>query len=70
MLQMTPAWFFFPFSRILSYTFFMLKIFSPWGEAPYKDAVERTALGGVSLSGFLSEVRTHTGQIYFNMHYR
>ncbi|KAM7521585.1 hypothetical protein LguiA_011487 [Lonicera macranthoides] len=28
---------------------------SPWGEAPYKDAVERTALGGVSLSGFLSE---------------
>ncbi|KAA8543231.1 hypothetical protein F0562_021274 [Nyssa sinensis] len=28
---------------------------SPWGEAPYKDAAERTALGGLSLNGFLSE---------------
>ncbi|XP_027767551.1 mitochondrial Rho GTPase 1 isoform X2 [Solanum pennellii] len=28
---------------------------SPWGEAPYKDAVERTPLGGLSLSAFLSE---------------
>ncbi|PSR86066.1 Mitochondrial Rho GTPase [Actinidia chinensis var. chinensis] len=28
---------------------------SPWDEEPYKDAVERTALGGISLNGFLSE---------------
>jgi Ras family protein T1 len=28
---------------------------SPWSEAPYKDAVERTALGGISLSNFLAE---------------
>lgn len=28
---------------------------SPWDEAPYKDAAERTALGGLSLDGFLSE---------------
>ncbi|KAL6564345.1 Mitochondrial Rho GTPase 1 [Orobanche minor] len=28
---------------------------SPWDEAPYKDAVERTPLRGLSLSGFLSE---------------
>ncbi|CAA0828110.1 Mitochondrial Rho GTPase 1 [Striga hermonthica] len=28
---------------------------SPWDEAPYKDAVERTPLHGLSLSGFLSE---------------
>ncbi|XAR61210.1 hypothetical protein NMG60_11034849 [Bertholletia excelsa] len=28
---------------------------SPWDEAPYKDAAERTALGGISLNGFLSE---------------
>ncbi|XP_057966569.1 mitochondrial Rho GTPase 1-like isoform X2 [Malania oleifera] len=28
---------------------------SPWGEAPYKDASERTALGDLSLHGFLSE---------------
>ncbi|KAK6164679.1 hypothetical protein DH2020_001543 [Rehmannia glutinosa] len=29
---------------------------SPWDEAPYKDAVQRTPLSGLSLSGFLSEV--------------
>lgn len=29
---------------------------SPWSEAPYEDAAERTALGGLSLDGFLSEV--------------
>ncbi|KAL7198794.1 hypothetical protein ACSBR2_021152 [Camellia fascicularis] len=28
---------------------------SPWEEAPYKDAAERSALGGISLNGFLSE---------------
>ncbi|KAL6505126.1 hypothetical protein OROGR_024943 [Orobanche gracilis] len=28
---------------------------SPWDEAPYKDAIERTPLHGLSLSGFLSE---------------
>ncbi|KAK4407129.1 Mitochondrial Rho GTPase 1 [Sesamum angolense] len=28
---------------------------SPWNEAPYKDAVGRTPLRGISLSGFLSE---------------
>ncbi|WOG83693.1 hypothetical protein DCAR_0102870 [Daucus carota subsp. sativus] len=28
---------------------------SPWEESPYKDAVERTALDHLSLSGFLSE---------------
>ncbi|XP_051141744.1 mitochondrial Rho GTPase 1-like [Andrographis paniculata] len=28
---------------------------SPWGEAPYKDAVERTPSRGLSVSGFLSE---------------
>ncbi|KAK1364780.1 Mitochondrial Rho GTPase [Heracleum sosnowskyi] len=28
---------------------------SPWSEAPYEDAAERTALGGLSLDGFLSE---------------
>ncbi|KAK4779336.1 hypothetical protein SAY86_006864 [Trapa natans] len=27
---------------------------SPWDEAPYKDAAEKTALGGLSLDGFLS----------------
>lgn len=30
--------------------------FSPWNVAPYKDAVEKTALGGLSLDAFLSEV--------------
>lgn len=30
--------------------------YSPWSEAPYEDAAERTALGGLSLDGFLSEV--------------
>ena len=33
--------------------------FSPWIEAPYKDAAEKTALGGLSLDGFLSEVFHH-----------
>ncbi|KAI3704313.1 hypothetical protein L1987_74530 [Smallanthus sonchifolius] len=28
---------------------------SPWGEAPYANAVEKNALGGFSLDGFLSE---------------
>ncbi|PSS26530.1 Mitochondrial Rho GTPase [Actinidia chinensis var. chinensis] len=28
---------------------------SPWDEAPYKEAAEKTALGGLSLDGFLSE---------------
>ncbi|KAK9292151.1 hypothetical protein L1049_020798 [Liquidambar formosana] len=28
---------------------------SPWSEAPYKDAAEKTALGGLSLDGYLSE---------------
>lgn len=28
---------------------------SPWEEAPYKDAVDRTPTGGLSLSGFLCE---------------
>lgn len=30
--------------------------FSPWQEAPYSDAAERTATRGLSLNGFLSEV--------------
>lgn len=30
--------------------------FSPWDEGPYKDAAEITALGGLSLDGFLSQV--------------
>lgn len=30
--------------------------YSPWREAPYEDAAERNALGGLSLDGFLSEV--------------
>lgn len=30
--------------------------FSPWNEAPYVDAAEKTALGGLSLDGFLSLV--------------
>ena len=30
--------------------------FSPWNDAPYKDAAEKTALGGLSLDAFLSEV--------------
>lgn len=34
--------------------------FSPWSGAPYKDAAEKTALGGLSLDGFLSEVFTST----------
>ncbi|CAL5339593.1 unnamed protein product [Camellia sinensis] len=29
--------------------------FSPWDEGPCKDAAEKTALGGLSLDGFLSE---------------
>ncbi|KAJ8751953.1 hypothetical protein K2173_000699 [Erythroxylum novogranatense] len=28
---------------------------SPWDEAPYKDAAEKTALGGLSISAFLSK---------------
>ncbi|XP_009625701.1 mitochondrial Rho GTPase 1 [Nicotiana tomentosiformis] len=28
---------------------------NPWSEAPYKDAAEKDALGGLSLDGFLSE---------------
>ncbi|GLT36319.1 hypothetical protein SLA2020_107050 [Shorea laevis] len=28
---------------------------SPWGEAPYADAAEKTALGSITLKGFLSE---------------
>ncbi|GLT90297.1 hypothetical protein SLE2022_082390 [Rubroshorea leprosula] len=28
---------------------------SPWNDAPYKDAAEKTALGGISLDAFLSE---------------
>ncbi|XVF06106.1 hypothetical protein REPUB_Repub06bG0019500 [Reevesia pubescens] len=28
---------------------------SPWNDAPYKDAAEKTALGGLSLDAFLSE---------------
>ncbi|XP_022719377.1 mitochondrial Rho GTPase 1-like isoform X1 [Durio zibethinus] len=28
---------------------------SPWSDAPYKDAAEKTALGGLSLDAFLSE---------------
>ncbi|CAN1232752.1 Mitochondrial Rho GTPase 1 [Linum perenne] len=28
---------------------------SPWDEAPYKDSAEKTALGGMSVSAFLSE---------------
>ncbi|XP_027151852.1 mitochondrial Rho GTPase 1-like isoform X1 [Coffea eugenioides] len=28
---------------------------SPWEEAPYKDAVDRTPMGGLSLSGYLCE---------------
>ncbi|KAA8545102.1 hypothetical protein F0562_019886 [Nyssa sinensis] len=28
---------------------------SPWNEAPYREAAEKTALGGLSLDGFLSE---------------
>ncbi|KAF8035794.1 hypothetical protein BT93_C1731 [Corymbia citriodora subsp. variegata] len=27
----------------------------PWNEAPYKDAAEKTALGGISMDGFLSQ---------------
>ena len=30
--------------------------FSPWEEPPYKDAAEKTALGGLSANAFLSEV--------------
>lgn len=29
---------------------------SPFSEAPYKDAAERNAFGGLSLDGFLSQV--------------
>ncbi|XP_047335459.1 mitochondrial Rho GTPase 2-like [Impatiens glandulifera] len=28
---------------------------SPWDESPYRDAAERSAFGGISLNGFLSE---------------
>ena len=34
----------------------MLFNFSPWDEPPYKDAAEKTALGGLSANAFLSEV--------------
>ncbi|KAG5250607.1 mitochondrial Rho GTPase [Salix suchowensis] len=33
---------------------------SPWGEAPYKDATERTTLGNLTLDGFLSEASCAT----------
>lgn len=36
---------------------FLCLNFSPWDEAPYKDAAERTLLGAISLSSFLSQVR-------------
>jgi Ras family protein T1 len=29
---------------------------SPWKEAPYEDAAEKTALGGLSFDAFLSMV--------------
>lgn len=35
--------------------------FSPWENAPYSNAVERTPSGGLSLSGFLCEVRKTQG---------
>lgn len=37
-------------------TFFIFLCFSPWSDSPYKDAVEKNVLGGLSLDGFLSEV--------------
>ncbi|TQD71156.1 hypothetical protein C1H46_043312 [Malus baccata] len=33
-----------------------LPLFSPWSEAPYKDAAERTTSGNLPLNAFLSEV--------------
>ena len=30
--------------------------FSPWNDAPYKDAAEKTDMGYISLNGFLSQV--------------
>lgn len=36
--------------------FVVIHNYSPWNVAPYEDAAERTALGGISLDGFLSEV--------------
>uniref|UniRef100_A0A5B7BEV4 Putative Mitochondrial Rho GTPase 1 n=1 Tax=Davidia involucrata TaxID=16924 RepID=A0A5B7BEV4_DAVIN len=38
---------------------------SPWNEAPYREAAEKTALGGLSLDGFLSEwaLMTHLDPI-------
>lgn len=45
------------FSLDIDVTFLYLE-FSPWNEAPYEDAVEKTALGGLSLDSFLSLVCT------------
>lgn len=38
--------------------------FSPWDGAPYKDAAEKTALGGLALDGFLSEVCVFQTQFF------
>ena len=46
----------FSFIFLIFLTWFLFCNFSPWDEAPYKDAVDRTPLRGLSISGFLSQV--------------
>lgn len=44
-------------ARISSFTCTIcLYDFSPWIEAPYKDAAEKTSGGNLTINGFLSEV--------------
>lgn len=38
------------------YMYNLLYNFSPWLEAPYKDAAEKTPGGRLTINGFLSEV--------------
>lgn len=47
-------------SLVLSYvSIYIVSVvydFSPWLEAPYKDAAEKTPSGKLTINGFLSEV--------------
>lgn len=40
-----------------SYVGYLVLNCSPWNDAPYSDAAERTDMGYISLNGFLSQVR-------------
>ena len=47
------------FSLVCSSDLFLLGDPSPWGEGLYKGTASTTALGGLTLNGFLSQVRVN-----------